>query len=73
MQKCKCGNIMGFHIGEVNISVLSSDLDNVLIWQDDLNGWQDYDKTHDYSLETWQGYFGQPFEISSKSKTNKLK
>jgi len=73
MQKCKCGNIMGFHIDEINISVLSSDLDNVLVWQDDLNGWQDYDKTYDYSLETWQGYFGQPFEISSKSKTNKLK
>ena len=72
MQKCKCGNIMGFHIDENNISVLSSDLDNVLLWQNDLHGWQDYDKTYDYSLESWQGYSGQPFEINPKKETKKL-
>lgn len=72
MQECKCGNIMGFHIDETNISVLSPDLDNVLIWQNEAQQWVNYDKTHNYPLGTWQGYAGQPFEINPKKKSKKL-
>ena len=71
MQSCECGNIMGFHKDEHNISILSPDLDNVLIWKNDLQGWEPYDKTHSYPIETWQGYAGQPFEIFPKTKIRK--
>lgn len=71
MQSCKCGNIIGFHKNEHNISVLSPDLDNVLIWQNEMQQWQPYDMTHSYPLDTWQGYAGQPFEIIAKKKSKK--
>ena len=73
MQSCKCGNIIGFHKDEHNISVLSPDLDNVLIWKNDMQGWEPYDKTHNYPVETWQGYAGQPFEIFPKKKVGRPK
>lgn len=72
MQSCKCGNIMGFHIDEKNISVFSPDLDNVLIWHNELQGWVEYDKTHNYPIRTWQGYSGEPFEINPNKKSKKL-
>jgi hypothetical protein len=62
---------MGFHIDEKNISVLSPDLEKVLIWQNESQQWVNYDKTHNYPVEIWQGYSGKPFEISFKKKSKK--
>jgi hypothetical protein len=35
--RCKCGVIEGFFIDEETISVLSVELDKILIWKKDLN------------------------------------
>ena len=62
--RCKCGVIEGFFIDEETISVLSVELDKVLIWKNDSECWQPYDQTFSYPLNLWQGYSGIPFSIS---------
>ena len=62
-QTCKCGNVMGFSVDELEITPLAENLKEIKIWDGQLQKWIDYEIDRVFRAEFWAGYRGQRFTI----------